>query len=160
MVFTWDWYRALLFVHVASVVVALGATFALPLLQPMGARGGVRTLRFVLEFTHRLETRIVGPGSGIAFLSGLALIFNDRTGYSDDMPLWLTVAVAWFLVAAVVANVFQAPNLKKAIMLLDAVPDEGPMPRGLGPLASRMRITGQMLSVSTIGVLLLMVWKP
>ncbi len=160
MEFEWDSYKALVFLHVAAVVIALGSTFALPVLQPMAARQGIPTLRFALHFSHRLEQMIVGPGSAIALLTGIALIFNDRTGYKDDFPTWLLVSVVWFVAAAVVANTFQARNVRRAIEIVDATPDEGPPPPDLAPLAKRMKLTGQLLALSTIGVMFLMVWKP
>lgn len=142
MGFEWDTYRALLFVHVTSVVIALGATFALPVLQPMAARQGVSTLRFAMHFTHKLEQVVVGPGSLIALLAGIGLIFNERTGYSDSFPMWLAISVLWFLAAAAVANSFQARNMKQAMRILDEAPDDGPMPAELAPVATRIRITG------------------
>jgi uncharacterized membrane protein len=160
MAFEWDAYKALVFLHVAAIVIALGSTFALPVLQPMAAHQGIPALRFALRFTHRLEQVIVGPGSGIALLTGIALIFNDRTGYKDDFPTWLLISAVWFVVAAVVANTFQARNVRRAIELVEATPDAGPPPAELGPEAKRKQLTGQLLAHSTIGIKYLMVGKP
>ncbi len=153
-------YKALLFVHIAAALVTFGSTFAIPILQPLAARGGVRTLRLALEFAEQLESRVVAPGSFLVIATGVAMIFSDQTGYSEDLPAWLIAAMAWALSVGILAQTVQAPNARKARALLEKVPDGDPVPQELAPIARRMRITGQALAFSTIGIMFLMVWKP
>lgn len=155
-----DTYRALLFVHITAAVVALGSTFALPVLQPIGARGGIPSLRLVLRFAEQLEKRVVTPGSMLVIGSGVGLILTDATGYRAHLPGWLVIAIAWVAFATIVATTVQGPGLRRALAILDGVPDEGSAPPELGPVAARMKLTGRLLSLSTIGILFLMAWKP
>lgn len=156
----YDIYKALVFVHVTVALIAFGSTFAIPVLQSIAARGGVATLRMGLKVSEALERIIVAPGSFIVIATGIGLMLSDMTGYRDNTPTWLIVAMAWVAVALVLANGVQGPNLKKAIRLLEDTPADGPMPAALGPIAGRLKIVGQLLSLSTVGVMFLMIWKP
>ncbi len=153
-------YKALLFVHIAAALVTFGSTFAIPVLQPLAARGGVRTLRLALEFAEQLESKVVTPGSFLVRATGVAMIFSGQTGYSESLPLWLIAAMAWALGTGVLAQAVQAPNARKARAILEGVPEGEPFPQELAPIAKRMRITGQLLAFSTLGIMFLMVWKP
>src|SRR5688572_4184733 len=92
-------YKIQLFLHVGFVIVALGSVFALPFLQAFAERQGVAATRFAMHFIRRLENILIIPGNVLLFLFGLGLIFDDTTGYSDDFPGWLMVALPWYLAA-------------------------------------------------------------
>lgn len=156
----YDIYRGLVFVHVTAALVAFGSTFAIPVLQPIAALGGVVTLRMALNVSERLERVIVGPGSIVVVATGVGLMLSDMTGYRDDPPVWLLVAIGWVIATLVLANGVQGPTLRRAIALLENAPDDEPIPAALGPIAGRLKLVGQLLALSTIGVLFLMIWKP
>lgn len=153
-------YRIELFVHVAAVIVALGATFSFPLLHAAAERQGVPATRFVLRTMHLIETRLVLPGAVLIFLMGLALIFNDRTGYSDHLPAWLAVAIIWYLAAFFTASVVQRANVNAALGTLEGVPDGSALPSAYRAAARRVQLTGAALGLTTVGIAFLMVWKP
>lgn len=155
-----DVYRGLLFAHITVAVVTFGSTFALPVLQPMAARNGLPTLRFALEFARRLDEVIVTPGSALVIATGAGLLLSDVTGYRHDPPAWLLVGIGWVAVAAVLANGVQAPNLRRALRILDDTPPGTPPPAELASVARRMKLTGNLLAMSTVAILFLMVWKP
>ena len=155
-----DSYKIQLFLHVAVVIVALGATFASPFLQGWGERHGVGATRMALEFGHYLEKVLVIPGAVLILLLGVGLIFDDATGYKDDFPMWLGIAIAWYLVAFFVAAVVQRSNVLKAIATLDGAADDGPFPAAYMTASKRVQITGGFLALSTIGIAFSMVWKP
>lgn len=150
-------YRLLLFLHVLSVVVAFGVTFAYPFLQAAAERQGVETTRFVLRAIDRIEKVVVYPGSALVFLFGAGLIFDDRTGYKDDFPGWLMAAITWYILAVVVAVFVQRPNVKRAMALLEGAPD-GALPAEYDPIGKRMQMVGGLLALSVIGIAFLMVW--
>jgi hypothetical protein len=156
----YDSYKALLFLHVTIALITFGSTFAMPVLQPMAARGGVVTLRLALKFAQQLERAIITPGSFLVIATGVGLLLSDQTGYRNDVPAWLVISLAWVLGALVLAHGVQGPNLRRAVQILEDVPDTGPMPRELAPIAKRMKVTGQLLSLSTLGLMFLMIWKP
>ncbi|PFG73779.1 DUF2269 family protein [Tepidiforma thermophila] len=146
--------------HIAPVFVGLGTTFAFPILQAAGEAQGTGVTRFAIRTTGRLETLIVKPAVVPLLLMGVGLIFDDHTGYRDDFPLWLGVAIAWFLAAFTLSSVVQRRNLSRAPQLLDGTPDDAPLPAGYLAHAPRIRVVGAILGASALGILFLMVWKP
>jgi hypothetical protein len=155
-----DTYKLLVFLHVATVIVALGSTFALPFLQGFMQRQGVGPMRLFLKFTLFHDTVLVLPGAVLVALFGVALIFDDVTGYSDDFPTWLMWAIAWFVLVALADVFLLRPTTKRAIEALDGVPDNGEFPEAFGPLGMRAQIIAGLMGLSVLGIAFLMVWKP
>lgn len=155
-----DAYEILTFLHIAAVVVGLGATFAIPFLQAAAERKGVAATRFVHEFVQRLEKLVIIPGAVLVFVFGLGLFFDDTNSYSDSNPAWLSVSMAWFIVAFAVALFLQRRNVAKALDALRGVPDSAPLPEAYLKIAKMEQIVGGLLGLSVIGIALLMVWKP
>ncbi|MBI2766902.1 MAG: DUF2269 family protein [Chloroflexi bacterium] len=153
-------YKLLLFLHIIAVVIALGVTFVYPLLQGFAERQGVGATRFMLRFSRRLESMVVLPGAALVFLFGLGLIFNDQTGYKDDMPAWLTFAMTWYIAAVAVAVFVQRRNVGKALATLEGVPDTGTLPAEYTAVAKQLQIVGGLLGLSVVAIAFLMVWKP
>ena len=153
-------YRLELFLHVATVIVALGVTFVYPFLQGFAERQGVAATRFALKFSEYLEKFVVLPGAVLLFIFGGLLIGNDQTGYKDDMPTWLIISIIWFIAALAIAVFVQRRNVKRAIASLEGVPDSAPLPDGYKPIAMQMQIVGGLLGLSVIAIAFLMVWKP
>ncbi len=156
----YDIYKALVFVHVTAALVAFGSTFAIPVLQPLAARGGVVTLRMALKFSESLERLIIAPGSLVVIASGVGLMFSDMTGYDDNPPLWLLIAIGWVVAVLALAIGVNGPATRRAIAMLEATPDDGPLPPTLGSITRKVTIVGQVMSLSVIAVLFLMIWKP
>jgi hypothetical protein len=157
---TVDDYKLLTFFHVFSVVVGLGVTFALPFLHGFVERRGVGPTRLMLEFSLYLEKFVILPGAALVFLFGLGLIFTDTTGYKDDMPVWLEIAIAWFVVAIAVSVFVQRRQVKEALAALEGVPDDGGFPAAYMAVTRRIQAVGGLLGLSVLGIGFLMVWKP
>lgn len=157
---TFKTYKALLFLHVTTALVTFGSTFAIPVFQPLAARNGVSGLRLALRFIETLEKRVVTPGSMVVVATGLGLLLSEQTGYRDSPPAWLVAGIVWVAAAAVLANAVQGPTLRRGLRLLDEVADGDAPPAELGALALRLKIVGQLLALSTVGILFLMIWKP
>lgn len=155
-----DSFKIQVFLHVAAVVVALGATFAFPFLEGAAKRSGVGACRFVLQFEDRLLKILVIPGAILVFVFGLGLIFDDTTHYKDDFPVWLGVAIAWFVAAFVLAVMVQRSSIKAGLRALDGVADDAPLPEAYRAVATRMQIVGGVLGLSVIAITFLMIWKP
>lgn len=155
-----DSYKLMLFLHVAFVIVGLGSTFGLPFLQAMAERKGVATARFFHEFANRLEKMVIIPGAVLVFVFGLGLYFDDFTGYKDSNPAWLSVSMAWFVIAFLVGVFVMHRTVGQALKSLDGVPDSAPLPAEYQALAKREQMVGGILGLSIIGIAFLMVWKP
>lgn len=148
------------FLHIAAAIVGLGGPFAIPFAQAMGERKGVGGTRFALELVDRLEKFLIIPGAVIVLLVGVGLIFEDRTGYSDDFPMWLGISTAWFVIAVGGVLYFRGQSARKAFDLLDGMPDDADLPEDYRPLGRRMQMVVGLLLLSIVGIALLMVWRP
>lgn len=155
-----DSYKLMVFLHIIAVVVALGATFALPFLQAFAERQGVAATRLFLRFSLRLDTILVTPGAILVAVFGVGLIFDDHTGYKDDFPVWLMAAIVWFAAALIVDWVVMRPLTRSGIAALDGLADGPELPAAYEPLGKRGQMIGGLLGLSVIGIALLMVWKP
>lgn len=155
-----DSYDIQRFLHIAAALVGLGAAFALPLVQAVGERRGAGGARVALEIADRLEKFLIIPGAVVVLLVGVGLIFDDATGYKDDFPAWLAISIIWFLVAVVGAIVFRDRAARKALDLLEGMPDDADLPADYRPLGSQMQMVVGLLLLSIAGIALLMVWRP
>ena len=151
-------YRIQLFLHIAAAIVAFGATFSYPFLQGFAERQGTGATRFALRAIQRIEKFLVYPGAILVPLFGIGLIFDDQTGYSDDFPVWLMIAIAWYVLAFGTAVTVQRNNLKKGLEALEGAPDNAPLPEAYVPIGKRMQMVGGLLGISVIGIAFLMVW--
>lgn len=152
--------RIELFIHVAAVVVALGVTFVYPFLQAFSEKNGVAATRFALRFGERLENIVVIPGAILLFIMGLLMIANGESGFKDDMPVWLTIGIVWFLAAFAVAVFVQRKNVKAGIKTLEGVPDDAALPPEYLAVSKRMQMVGGLLGLSVICITFLMVYQP
>ncbi len=152
-------YKLLVFFHVLTVTISLGVTFAYPIMQSVAERSGTAATRIALQTTERIEKFIVLPGNVVLFLAGVGLIFDDATGYKDDFPVWLMVAIPWYLAAVAVSVFVMGPLGRKALKTLEGRKDEA-LPAAYEPIGKRMQMIGGMLGLSTVAILFLMVWKP
>jgi hypothetical protein len=153
-------YKLLLFLHVVTVIVGLGLTFSYPFLQGFAERQGVAATRFVHQFTLRLDKMVVYPAAAVLFVFGLGLMFDDHTGYKDDFPAWLMVAIPWFLGAVAVSVFVQRKNMHAAVKALENVPDGKDLPAAYAPIGKRIQVIGGLLGLSIVVITFLMVWKP
>lgn len=153
-----DSYRIMLVGHVLAALVGLGVTFAYPFMLAVAERNGTGATRLALQTMERIERFLVFPGALLLLVFGAGLIFSDVTGYSDDFPVWLMIAIAWYVVAFAVAVGVQNPTASRALATLEGVPDTSPLPEAYAPLGKRMQMVGGLLGVSVIGIAFLMVW--
>lgn len=151
-------YRILLFLHIVAVVIGFGVTFALPFLQAFAERTGPGATRFMLRFARRMENIVIYPGAVLVFVFGLGLMFDDNTGYKDDMPAWLTISTIWFVITVAMAFGILRRTVRQALDALDGVPDDGELPPAYLALSRRIQMLGGLLGVSIVGIAFLMVW--
>ena len=155
-----DRQTAQLFMHVGAVVVALGPTFALPFLQAFAEREGVASTRFMLAFSERIYQILVGPGSLVVFIFGVALIAANDRGYRDGVPVWLAACAAWFVLIIALSFHYQPAAVRKAVHLLDDLPDNASLPSSYTRAGHELLAIQGLTAVSTIVITLFMFWKP
>ena len=104
-------YKVLLFLHVLSVIVGLGPTFALPgLMKLRGDAPSPAVLR-----AEYVISRYASIGLGVILLTGLGLISESPAvkGHFADAH-WLHLGIALFVVLAGLGTGMATPRLRKA----------------------------------------------
>lgn len=157
-----DSFDILLFLHIAAVIVALGATFSYPFLQGFAERKGVAATRLVFQAVERIEKFLVFPGGALVFIFGLGLIMTSEApnDYRKEMPAWLTIAIVWYLVTYAAAYFVQRKQIRRAIAVLEGVPDSPDLPAAYVPIGKRIQMVAGLIGVSILGIALLMVLGP
>lgn len=153
-------YRIMLFLHVAAVILTIGATFAFPFLQAFAEGKGVGPTRFVMQFLVRIEKILVIPGSVLLILFGVGLIFDEATNYKDDFPTWLSIAIPLFLIVILVDLFVQQRQVKDAIRSLEGLPDSAVLPAAYTAVGKKIQMVGGLEGLAIVVVIFLMTYKP
>jgi uncharacterized membrane protein SirB2 len=146
-------YKVLLFLHVLSVIVGVGPTFALPGLMKL--RGDAPSPA-VLQVEYVIS-RYASIGLGVILLTGVGLISESplvigRFGEAR----WLHIAITLFLIYAGLGTGFAAPRMRKAVTAAQAG-NAVEVRRLLDPLD---KVVGPILGLLLAAILYLMLIKP
>lgn len=158
-------YVFFLWLHILSVIVAFGPTFAFPLLGAMLAKEPQHAL-FVVKFQESFTMKMLYPGALVVLpLAGIGMIFVKPGGGIDLFhTTWLLVGIALFLVAATYSVAVQTPTGMKLMHILEKMPP-GPPPEGSnGPppevaaLVQKLKVGGMFLTLMVVIVFTIMVF--
>ena len=162
-------YRAVLILHITTVVIGIGGVFLLGLFgREAGARKGVEG-QAIAEAAYKVgevaEYFIYAiPVFGIAllFMSGHHLLWFDQT--------WVWLGLILYVFAVGFSQAVHLPNLRVMNRLMAELNAGGPPPAGAsGPppqaveleaLGKRAAMNGAVLNVTGVAIFVLMVWKP
>ena len=146
-------YKVLLFLHVLSVVVGVGPTFALPGLMKLRRDAPSPA---VLQ-TEYIISRYASIGLGVILLTGLGLISESPAvigGFGEAR--WLHIAITLFLIYAGLGTGYAAPRMRKAVKAAEAG-NAAEISRLLDPLD---KVVGPILGLLLAAILYLMLIKP
>lgn len=162
MIGVWSWFTFWLLLHILSVIVAFGPTFAFPLVAAYGQKHPQFALA-TIEIGELITKRLVIPLAVIVPFLGLALIY---TGHIDLWgSTWLLIAIPLYIVLFFFAVLVQDRNSARALQLLKSMPP-GPPPEGAAPppelvaLGRKLQLGGMFLTLLLLAIILLMVWRP
>jgi predicted integral membrane protein DUF2269 len=158
-----DFYTFVLFVHIASAVIAFGATFAYPLIELTLARADLRALPAWHEAQNQVGFKLITPGAIVLLASGIYMVSTDR--WKGVGGLWFGAAGAIVVILLGLGHGFFAPNARKrrdqARADLEAgAAERGQMSDAYEALSKRVMPVGMLSSLLVLTALLLMVWKP
>lgn len=146
-------YKVLLFLHVLSVIVGFGPTFALPgLMKLRGQPPSAAVLR-----AEYIISRYATIGLGVVLLTGLGLISESPAvigGFGDAR--WLHIGITLFVVLAGLGTGYAHPRMRKAVKAGEAG-DTAEVRRLLDPLD---KVVGPILGLLVAAILYLMLFKP
>lgn len=148
-----NWYFLLKFVHVLSVIVAVGAnlTYGVWILrlrkQPEYAEFALRSVKFIDDY-------IANPAYILATLTGLIMIWTANFEFST---FWIAASLVLFSIVGILGYGAYTPTLRKQIEALVSEGAESPVYKRL---AARQERLGQAIMLLILVVLYLMVAKP
>ena len=146
-------YKVLLFLHVLSVIVGLGPTYALPgLLKLRGEPPSAAVLR-----AEYIISRYASIGVGVIFVTGVGLISESPAviGQFGDAR-WLHIGITLFVVLAGLGTGYAGPRMRKAVKAGEAG-DTAEVRRLLDPLD---KVVGPVMGLLAAAILYLMLMKP
>ncbi len=157
-----DFYTFVLFVHIASAVIAFGATFAYPIIELTLKRVDLRALPGWHEAQNQVGHKLITPGALVLLASGIYMV-ADRWKHAGGF--WFGAAGAIVVVLLGLGHGFFAPNARRrrdqARADLDAgAAERGAMSETYDALSRRVMPVGMLSSLLVLAALLLMVWKP
>lgn len=117
MSFAIAFYDISVFVHVASVVVGFGATFAEWLTFPLAMKAGVRHLPYVHRLGIAINQRLASPALGLILVTGIYQT-ADRWEFGD---FWIS---ATFLIVLILGGLNGAYLIPRERRLLAQVERE------------------------------------
>ncbi|HXE44402.1 MAG TPA: DUF2269 family protein [Conexibacter sp.] len=158
-----DFYTFVLFVHIASAVIAFGATFAYPVIELTLKRVDLRALPGWHEAQNQVGHKLITPGAIVLLASGIYMVSTDR--WKGVGGFWFGAAGAIVVVLLGLGHGFFAPNARKrrdqARADLDAsAAERGSMSDAYEALSRKVMPIGMLSSLLVLTALLLMVSKP
>ena len=157
-----DFYMLVLFVHIASAVIAFGATFAFPIVDITINRTDLRALPVWHEAQNQIGMKLITPFATLLLISGIYMAVDrwDKFG-----GFWFSAAGVIVIVLLGLGHGFFAPQSRKLAAqaredLAAGAAERGQMSAAYEALVARTRPVGIFASLLVLVALLLMVWKP
>lgn len=177
MIAAWTWTSFWLVLHILGVIIAFGPTFAFGLITALG-RKKPQHLAFAVEVTEVIAKRLTMPLAVLVPLFGTLLIFS--AGHDLWRSEWLVVSIVLYAFAFFFSLFWMDPRVSRMLKMVQAMPAPAPAggpagaaPHGTAPgpaaggppaemmaLGKQLQIGGMLLSLLTVVILVLMVWKP
>lgn len=164
-----------LFFHVLGAIVALGPTFAFPLIGASGGREPQHA-NFSTRLTEGLTRRIVTPAMLTMPLTGIGLIWAAEIDIFAPTARWLVLAIIVYVAMISFAIVVQRPAVERVIALSGGHPgapealaagaaSAGPGAMGMPPAElpaaiAAVKRNGVILTIGALSIIFLMVVKP
>jgi len=152
-----EFYDISVFVHVASVVVGFGATFAESIMFPVAMKAGKQHLPYVHRLQLAINQRLALPALLLIIITGVYQT-SDRWEFSD---FWIS---ATFLIALILGGMngayFIPSDRRLAPMVERDLADGGEPSQGYLAQARRQGMVGALAGVLVLVAIFLMVTKP
>jgi uncharacterized membrane protein len=155
------WIKVFLFLHVMGAIAALGPTLTYGLWLTLAERSDPGTRAFVLRSISWLDQRLPTPAYMAQAVTGVFLI--GLVGFAFWQTGWLVTGVVIYAALVIIAVRVYAPAFRRQRELADAVaadPGDGRAAEAYAAAAHTARTEGAIVTVLTVVVVFLMVWKP
>lgn len=155
------WGRAFLVLHALGAIASLGPTLTYGLWLRLAERSDPGTRAFVLRSISWLDGRLPTPAYAVQAVTGILLIW--LRGWDFFRTGWLVTGAGLYLALFVTAIVAYAPAFRRQRTLaerLAANPADADAEAGYPSAARLATAYGVTVTILTIAIVFLMVWKP
>lgn len=152
------WIRLFLFLHVLGAVVALGFSLTYGLWIARGDAGGGERRAFALRTISWIDRRITTPAYVAQLVSGVVLLLLIDA--SLLRAAWLELSLGLYALIVVLAMTAYAPAYRRQADLAERLAAGEVDEIEYAEAASRATKLGVTVTVLTVAILFLMVWKP
>jgi uncharacterized membrane protein len=148
----------LLVLHVLGAVVALGFSLSYGLWVRRGEADGVQGRAFALRTVSWIDRRITTPAFIAQLVTGLLLVAT--IDWDLLRRAWLEVSLGIYVLLTVLAMTVYAPSFRRQREIAERVAAGDADESGYAAAASKATTWGAVVTVLTLVIVVLMVWKP
>ena len=145
-------YFCVVAVHVMSVVIAFGVTFAYPIMGPYVGKNMPQSVAGFHRLQHRIGQVLITPFATLALITGIYLA-ADQDLFDQ---IWVQIPMGILIILLGLGGAFFAPQEKKAAELAESSPGS---PEYLA-VVKRVAMVGALSSVLVLVAIFCMVAKP
>ncbi|HEX6844630.1 MAG TPA: DUF2269 family protein [Actinomycetota bacterium] len=148
----------LLTLHVLGAVVALGFSLSYGLWIRRGEVVGATERSFALRTVSWVDRRFTTPAYVLQLVTGLLLV--AVTDWARLRQSWLAISLGLYVLLTVLAIVRFAPAHRARTALAERLSAGEPVQAEYDAAAARATRIGVLVTVLTVTIAVLMVWKP
>ena len=147
-------YQVIKFVHVFSVIIAVGFNFSYIVWL---VKGKIQKdhLLFALKGIKLMDDKVANPCYGLAVTTGFAMTYYG--GYNILAVSWILYPIILFSIMGILAFGFYSPMLKKQIAVVEKLGSDSPEYKAI---EKKQMVLGTILFVLAISIVAIMVIKP
>jgi uncharacterized membrane protein len=147
-----------LVLHVAGAVVALGFSLAYAVWIARGEATGPAERAFALRTVSWIDRRMTTPAYVLQLVTGLVLVW--LLGWTVLRQSWLEISLVLYVALTVLAITRYAPMHRRRSALAVRLAAGEAVESDYAAAAAQAQRWGIVVTVLTVAILVLMVWKP
>jgi uncharacterized membrane protein len=154
------WFRIFLLLHILGAIAAVGPTLTYGL-WAYRADKAPEHRSYILDTISWVDGHMATPAYITQAFTGIALILVAEWDFFDTA--WLLTGVILYVLTTVVAIVVYAPTVRRhraAAAALHPSPGDAALQAAYASAAATSRTQGIVVTIMTLGIVFLMVWKP
>ncbi|MGZ8601985.1 MAG: DUF2269 family protein [Actinomycetota bacterium] len=148
----------LLVLHVLGAVVALGFSLSYGLWVRRGEADGPQGRAFALRTVSWIDRRITTPAFIAQLVTGLLLVAT--IDWDLLRRAWLELSLGIYVVLTVLAMTVYAPSFRRQREIAEAIAEGTLDESEYATAASKATMWGAVVTLLTLVIVVLMVWKP
>ncbi|GIU97400.1 MAG: hypothetical protein KatS3mg013_1203 [Actinomycetota bacterium] len=154
-----DGLRTLVLVlHVLGAIVALGFSLSYGLWLARGEASGAAERAFALRTISWIDRRVTTPAYVLQLVTGLLLVGLVDWGLLREA--WLEISIGIYVVLVAIAMAAYAPAYRRQVELAQRLAAGEAVEPAYRTQAAVARRWGVLVTVLTVAIVVLMVWKP